>query len=60
MSFEHLHILALSETWLDSSVVDGEVYIPGYTLLRFDRNRSGGGVAMYCAEYLPSSVLSSI
>ena len=58
MSSERPHISALSETWLDSSVVDGEVHIPGYTLFRFDRNRSGGGVAMYCADNLPFSVLS--
>ena len=58
VSSERPHILALSETWLDSSVVDGEVHIPGYTLFRFDRNRSGGGVAIYCADNLPCSVLS--
>ena len=58
VSSERPHILALSETWLDSSVVDGEVHIPGYTLFRFDRNRSGGGVAMYCADNLSCSVLS--
>ena len=26
-------ILALSETWLDSSVGDGELYLPGYTFV---------------------------
>lgn len=44
------HILALSETWLDSSVGDSEVHISGYTLFRFDHNRNGGGVAVYCAD----------
>ena len=51
-------ILALSETWLDSSVGDGELYLPGYTLFRCDRSRCGGGVAMYCADHLTCSVLS--
>ena len=43
---EHPHILALSETWLDTSVSDAEIHLPGYRLFRFDRNRCGGGVAM--------------
>ena len=27
------HIVVLSETWLDSSVADGEIHLPGYNLL---------------------------
>lgn len=42
-------IMTLSETWLDNSVGDEEVNIPGYSILRLDRqqNKSGGGVAIY-------------
>ena len=40
-------VLAVSESWLDSSVTDDEVKIDGYTILRKDRNRNGGGVCMY-------------
>ena len=40
-------IMTLSETHLCSNIEDNEISIPGYTLLRRDRNRSGGGVAMY-------------
>lgn len=40
-------VLTLSETWLDSSVDDGEVAIEGYTVIRRDRNRHGGGVPVY-------------
>ena len=58
VSTERPHILALSETWLDSSVGDSEVHIPGYTLFKFDRNRNGGGVAVYCTVTLPCSELS--
>ena len=32
---------------LDSSVLDGEVSTSGYVLERKDRNRAGGGVALY-------------
>ena len=40
-------ILAINETRLDSSIQNGEVSIPGYTLERKDRHRNGGGVALY-------------
>ena len=55
---EHPHILALSETWLDSSVTDAEIHLSGYRLFRFDRNRFGGGVAVYCVDSLPCSLLN--
>ena len=51
-------ILALSETWLDSSVTDSEINLPNYFLYRCDRSRSGGGVAVYCADHLSCSVLT--
>ena len=38
-------VITLSETWLDETVSDAEVSLPGYSLLRNDRNRHGGGVA---------------
>ena len=37
-----IDILAINETRLVSSILNGEVSIPGYTLERKDRNRSGG------------------
>ena len=39
--------VAISETWLDESVPDNEINIQGYTVLRRDRNRNGGGVCNY-------------
>lgn len=41
------HIIALTETWLDPSIKECEVHLPSYTLLRHDRDRHGGGVAIY-------------
>ena len=38
-------ILGITESKLDSSVSDQEVNISGYSILRSDRNRYGGGVA---------------
>ena len=34
------------------SISDTEVYIPGYIIIRKDRSRSGGGVALYIRENL--------
>ena len=43
----NIDVLCLSETWLDSTIPDSQIHIPGYTLERKDRNREGGGVLMY-------------
>ena len=37
---------------LDSDVLDSELSIDGYRLFRNDRNRNGGGVAIYVREDL--------
>ena len=51
-------LVLLSLTWLDPSVDNSEINLPGYSLFRSDRNRCGGGVVVYCANHLPCSVLS--
>ena len=40
-------ILILNETRLDDSIPNSEIKISGYDIVRRDRNRNGGGVAMY-------------
>ena len=40
-------VIGLTETKLDATVLDGEVNLEGYELIRSDRNRHGGGVACY-------------
>ena len=47
-----IDITTLSETHLCTNIDDSEIRIPGYTLIRRDRNRSGGGVAMYIRNNL--------
>ena len=42
-----IHILAVNETKLDNEITDNLLEIEGYTLHREDRNRNGGGVAVY-------------
>ena len=40
-------VIIISESKLDKSVFDPEIYIENYEILRFDRNRHGGFVACY-------------
>ena len=47
-----LQILGVGETWLDDTVLDAELYIHGYSLIRLDRNRHGGGVMFYISDSL--------
>lgn len=45
-----IDIGCFTETWLDDKISDEEVAIPGYEIIRRDRNRRGGGVAVYIKE----------
>ena len=40
-------IIGITETWLDDTITDNEVKIPGFNILRNDRNRNGGGTCIY-------------
>ena len=40
-------VIGISEPKLDSAVLDPEIYIENYEILRFDRYRHEGGVACY-------------
>lgn len=47
-------VICINETWLDETVSDSEVAIPGFSVLRSDRKgRVGGGVCMYYRSTLP-------
>ena len=50
-------IIAASETHLDSTVTDSEVSLSDYDFFRLDRNRSGGGVGIYCKTHLAAKRL---
>ena len=51
MQSPRIHIIALTETWLNSNISDAEVSLPGLTLFRRDRlERKGGGVAVFVSE----------
>ena len=47
LSNQSVDFLALNETRLDCSLEDPHFVINGYDLIRNDRNRQGGGIAIY-------------
>ena len=47
---ELFDIICLNETLCDSSIPDSELNIDDFVLFRKDRNRRGGGVAMYISN----------
>ena len=46
------HVLCLNETKLDDTVEDNCIDIDGYQVIRKDRTRHGGEVAIYVHESL--------
>ena len=54
-------IITVSETWLDKSIPNSLITIPGYQEpIRLDRNRQGGGVAMYFKLNIPFTERSDL
>ena len=45
-----LDVFTVSETWLSPKVTDAEITIPGYSVVRKDRNSRGKGVAMFIRD----------
>ena len=46
----NLDIISVNETHLDDTIKDFEFNIQGFTMYRNDRNRCGGGVALYIRD----------
>lgn len=54
-------VLTLSETWLNSSITNLELEIPGYNLYRIDRNsKTGGGVGVYVLQTYKVKVFDNL
>ena len=48
MREKNYNVLAISESWLNSTTTNGEVEITGYKLIRLDRaEKTGGDVCVY-------------
>ena len=52
------HILGVAETRLGPIVDDNLFNLPGYSVIRQDRNNGGGGVALYVRDTLKVKILS--
>ena len=50
---EMLHVLGINETKLDENISDDEIALEGYTVIRNDRNTSGGEVALFVHNDIP-------
>jgi hypothetical protein len=55
----NIKILSINESLLDSTISDSEVSLDGFSLFRCDRNRNGGGVALYICDRLNPTHLHS-
>ena len=44
---EKPHVIGINETKIDSDISDTDIQIEGYEVVRRDRNKWGGGVALY-------------
>ena len=60
MQSQTLDLLALSGTRVDNTFTDSAVSIDGYTLLRRDRCRGCGGVAMYVRNVIDFKIRSDL
>lgn len=60
LSEKNVYILALTETHLDQTFEDGELFIQGYNVYRKDRNKYGGGVAFYIRDHLPVKIRTDV
>ena len=55
-SASHPDIVCLVEAWL-VDILNSEVFIPNYSVVRVDRNRYGGGVLVYVHSSITYNVL---
>lgn len=55
-----IHILAVSETYLDATVLDTEISIDGYNIFRRDKNKHRGGIALYIRNNFPATLCSEV
>ena len=45
-------VLGISESWLDDTITDAEIVLPGHDVHRRDRNRRGSGVLVYVNHHV--------
>ena len=55
-----LDVISINETRLDQGILNSEIYVPGYEIVRRDRNRNGGGVCFYIKTVINYSVRTDV
>lgn len=56
---ENFDVIAVSETWFKPWILDSQVCLPGYKLIRHDRERCrGGGIALFVKDKISYRFLS--
>ena len=50
ISSSRIAIAVITESWLSQSVSDSQIAIPGYQIIRFDREGRGGGIMVYILD----------
>ena len=58
LSSSGAQIVGVSETWLSEGMPNGVFQIPGFQMLRNDRNSRGGGVGFYVRDNLKVKVVN--
>ena len=53
------HVIRINETKIDSSISDTDIQIEGYRVVRRDRNKWGGGVALFIHESISNYCIRS-
>ena len=53
---EKPHIIGINETRLDNMINDSDIEIDGFEVMRWDRDRNGGGVALYVHKSLDVTI----
>ena len=63
MSTNSFDVIAVSETWLNESIPDNSVSLPGYVIIRHDRKnlkkKGGGGVCLYVSTDISYLIVDS-
>ena len=53
-------LMGVCETFIDSNVADNEISIAGYSIVKTDRNRHGGGVLLYVRHGIDYSEITGL
>ncbi|KAF4533551.1 hypothetical protein B566_EDAN001036 [Ephemera danica] len=56
----NIHVIAVSETWLQPCIKSSQISLPGYEIFRVDRlHKGGGGVAIFVRNDIKCKILAT-